>query len=110
MAFDSFQNDTATLKRYGRDIAGDPVLIESIPVECDVQLGNKRVVSRDGEEVTTTARVYVTPNAALLEKTVAELLGQGKLEYEGREKDVEVFDRVRAPGADKIDHYLLRLR
>src|SRR5690625_1861036 len=111
MGFNSFQNDTATLNRYTRDVAGDRVLQESIPVECDVQLEDKRIVSREGEEVTTTAAVYVTPNATLLSKTVAELTqSDWGFDYEGVERNVESFDRVREPARDVIDHYLLRLR
>lgn len=110
MSFSAFQNDTGILKRYTFS-GGDFKAAESIPVECDVQLQNKRIVSREGEEITTSAVVFVTPNPALLAKTMEELTAnRWRFEYEGSEWEVEVIHRVRKPARDEIDHYELRLR
>lgn len=111
MSFRSFQNDAATLNRYKREFNGDMTLVEQIPVECDVQFEYKRIISRDGEEVTTSAAVFVTPNEALLAKSMKDLRQQPwRLAYGGDEHDVEAFDRIRKPGRDQIDHFELRLR
>lgn len=110
MSFSAFQNDTGILKGYTFS-GGDFQLAESIPVECDVQLQNRRVVSRDGEETATSAVVFVTPNPALLAKTMEELTAyRWRFDYEGSEWEVEVIHRVRKPARDVIDHYELRLR
>lgn len=110
MNFNSFQNDSAVLRRYGMDASGTDVLAESISVELDVQFQNKRIFNREGVEVTTSAMCFVTPNSTLNGKTLTELKQQWKLFYDSEELRVERLYRIRKPAKDVISHYEIMLR
>lgn len=110
MAFSSFQNDGATLNRYSLDFSGSLSLDQAIPVQADVQYRNSRSLNSEGEEIVTSADVFVTPNP-VLDGLSIELLTKStwKLDYEGVETMVATLKRVRYPGKDKISHYELKL-
>ena len=111
MAFKSFQNDAATLKRYDVDFTGSLVEVQSIPVGCDVQLHSRRSVDANGEEFTTSAVVFITPNTDLNAVTIENLTKKTwRLDYEAVESPVGSIKRVRKPGKDKISHYELELK
>jgi hypothetical protein len=111
MAFSSFQNDTATLKRYAPDQFGTLIATQTVPIVCDVQLQSRRSVDTNGEEFTTSAVVFVTPNSGLLDVTIDSLTKKTWfLEYEGTESPVGSVRRVRKPAKDEISHYELELK
>jgi len=107
MAFDSFQNDTATLKSFGRDFGGNATVLATIQVKCDVQFEVKRITNSAGEEINTFATAYITPSAAIDNISTYD---QWQFEYDGVQYQVERFKRVRYPASSAISHYELELR
>ena len=111
MAFDSFQNDSATLQRNSKDFSGSYVVDLSIAVVCDVQFKRTRTTNTNGELIVTNAEVYLTPTGQLNAVSVQDLTEKkwtflyGNVTYQ-----VEKIDRVRRPAADIIDHYMILLR
>jgi hypothetical protein len=111
MAFDSFQNDSATLKRYDVNYKGELTVAQSIAVSCDVQLHSRRSVDGNGEEFTTSAIVFITPTDTLEAVTIENLTKKTwRLDYQSVESPVGNIRRVRKPGKDKISHYELELK
>lgn len=107
MAFNSFQNDTGTLKQIGNDFAGNITTLESLSISCDVQFEVKRMTSREGESITTVAIVFATPTIAL---DALQLNASWQFDYSGDTYTVERFQRVRFPASPAISHYQFYLR
>ena len=107
MVFDSFQNDTATLKAFGRDFGGNASVVLTFDVKCDVQFQVKRTTNSAGEEINTFATAFITPKPELDKLPTYD---QWQFEYDGVQYQVERFKRVRYPASSAISHYELELR
>lgn len=107
MEFNSFQNDTAKLIQFGLDFGGNKATIKSIDVQCDVQFEVKRITNSSGEEVTTFAKVFVSPNTKLNNLNTNDTW---LFDYKDEQYTVERFMRVRYPGSSAISHYELMLK
>jgi hypothetical protein len=107
MEFNSFQNDSAILKRIALDFGGNPSVQQSITVKCDVQFQVKRTTNNDGEEIVTVATAFVTPQPSL---TALDTNKQWQFEYDGQTYQVERYRRVRFPASPAVSHYELDLR
>lgn len=107
MAFNSFQNDTGTLRQIGTDFAGNIETFQSITIKCDVQFEVKRMTSREGEDITTLATVFVTPSSSI---NSLQTNAKWQFDYSGETYTVERFMRVRFPASSAISHYQFYLR
>lgn len=107
MVFNGFQNDTATLKRFSLDFGGNKAEMQVIKVSCDVQWEVRRITNSAGEEITTVAKVFISPSNAL---NNVNLTARWVLDYNGSEYGVERFSRVRFPASPAVSHYELLLK
>lgn len=107
MEFNSFQNDTATLNQFMLDDNGNMGTIKSISIRCDVQFEVRRITNNQGEQVTTTAKVFATPTPQL---DKVNTYGSWTLLYKGETYTVERFMRVRYPASSAISHYEIYLK
>lgn len=105
MAFSAFQNDVGVLRRYEIDRSGTKQEVDAIVIKCDVQYKQSRRV-RDGEELNTTATVYITSNPVIDGIPLSTLRASTwRLQFEGTDNPVATIERVRVPAKNKISHY-----
>jgi hypothetical protein len=110
MEFKAFQNDVGVLRRYEINRKGTKEEAEAIVVKCDVQYKQDRRV-RDGEEIHTSALVFVTANPAIDAVPLATLRASTwRLQYDGTDNPVMTIERVRKPANRQISHYELTLQ
>jgi len=107
MAFSIFQTATGTLKKITTDYTGDETVSGSFSVNVDPVFGYKRVHTDENEEITGLKTVITSDS---LEDDFDFTHRNWKIEYQGKDYQIESPVPFYTVGSNKLEHVEVVLR
>lgn len=98
--YDIFNTDSATLAKVTEEFDGTPTVGTAFTVECDVDWHFKRVVNREGEEVTSPGITFINPH-----NNIDVNHRNWRFTFEGETYKLEQLSRVKNIGTGTVSHY-----